>query len=162
VPPRASQAALDAFQSYAEQFDRQAKWLSKSLIFLFIPALTGWLWLLYPSRWGDRGLLAPLVQATHLWSAILIFLVLAVIALLIIAGVAFALGASVTVDGILNVIVGVPIILYTATALRHVRGDTGWTAWARAGIRAVATLGVIYPLLLAYRAILFVVGFYTT
>ena len=68
LPPRASQSALRAFQSYADRFDRQAEWLSKSLIFLCIPMLSGWLLLIYPSRWWSlsrRGLLPYVVQATH-------------------------------------------------------------------------------------------------
>lgn len=161
VPPRASQAALDAFQSYADQFDRQAKWLSKSLVFLFIPTLTGWLWLLYPSRWRHRGLLAPLVQATHLWGGILVLTALAVIPFWIIGGVAFALGTPVPENTLLNVLVGVPFVLYITAALRHVHGDTGWRSWASAGIRALATLWVISHLLRLYRAVLFLVGFYT-
>lgn len=132
MPSRASQAALDAFQAYAERFNRQEKWLSKSLIFLLIPALTGWLWLLYPSRWKHpehRGLLAPLVQATHLSSAMLFLLARTVIAFWIIA---FARGASVSVNATLDVAFGVIFVPYIAAALRYARGATGWKAWMSA------------------------------
>lgn len=165
VPARASQEAFDAFQSYAERFNRQVKWLSKSLVFLFIPTLTGWLWLLYPSRWGHprhRGLLAPLVQATHLWSAALILAALSIIPLVLAYGVASILGVRVVEDAVLSISFAAFLTVYATVALRRVQGGTGRRAWLGAGLRAVATLWALYQFLFGYRAVLFVVGYYTT
>ena len=165
VRAAASPEFLSAFREYAERFDRQAKWLSKSLIFLFIPALAVWFWLLYPSRWWDtegRFLLPFLVQATHIWGTALVVVAGAVIPWVVVLSLASVLGVSVAEEPILNAVVGVPLVLYVTASLRHVHGGASRTAWFGAGLRAAATFWVIWELLLAYRAALFVIGFYTT
>lgn len=165
VRAAASPEFLSVFREYAERFDRQAKWLSKSLVFLFIPALAVWFWLLYPSRWwGTEGrfLLPFLVQATHIWGTALMVLAGTIVPLAAVLLLAFVLGVSVAEQPILNAVFSVALILYVTASLRHVHGGASRTAWLGAGLRAAATFWVIWELLLAYRAVLFVVGFYTT
>jgi len=105
---------------------------------------------------------AVFVQATHVWGTALVVLAAAVIPSAMVLSLASVLGTPVAEQPILNVVVSIPLVLYVAASLRHVHGGDHWTAWIGAGLRAAATFWVIRELLLAYRALLFVVGFYTT
>lgn len=162
LPPQASQEALRDFRDYADRFDRQAQWLSKSLIFLFIPALAGWFWLIYPSRWREsvrRGAVPYVVQATHVMGAVLLILATSVVSALTYVAGAFILGAGVSAPPkwLADVHGSMLLFAYVALALRRVHGSS----WIGAGIRGVVTPFVFLQILLLYRAVLFFIGFYT-
>ena len=137
LPPRASQSALRAFQSYADRFDRQAEWLSKSLIFLCIPMLAGWLLLIYPSRWWSlsrRGLLPYVVQATHVMCISLFILASFAVSGLFLAvgGMLFGTGPVDLPEWLIEWQPTVLLILYIAPALKHVHDSS----WVGTGVRA--------------------------
>ena len=168
LPPHAAQAPLAAFEAYAERFDRQAEWLSKSLVFLFIPAFAVWFWGLHLVGWQGRrrrGLLPFVVQGTHVWGALLLILTgvavfsLSAQLLLRLVGVS---GAGILTEPVLTVILGVSVVAYLTVALRRVHGEGSWRGWVGAALRAGATFAVLIPILQAYRVVLFVIGFYTT
>lgn len=162
LPPRASQEALRAFQSYADQFDRQADWLSKSLVFLCIPMLAGWFWLAYPSRWwgpSRRGFLPHVVQATHIMCIGLFVLSSLFVSALFLGfgGLLLGTGPVDTPAWLYEWQPAVLWMLYIAPALKQVHDSS----WMGAGLRAAVTPHVFLEILLVYRAVLFFVGFYT-
>jgi hypothetical protein len=160
-------APLDDFEAYASRFDRQAEWLSKSLIFVFIPALALWFWLLYPFEWGThrRGGIRFLVQGTHVWGATLIVLMVSTLLLIAarLAGVPVFDGAQRGTEEIaITIIVGLLFVTYATCALYRTHDGSGRTAWAGAALRAILTYGTFLPMIQAYRILLFVIGFSTT
>lgn len=162
LPPRASQEALRAFQSYADQFDRRAEWLSKFLVFLCIPMLAGWFWLAYPSLWwgpSRRGFLLHVVQATHVMCiGLFVLSSLSVSELLLdVGGLLFGTGHVDTPDWLYEWQPVVLWVLYIVPALKQVHESSS----IGTGLRAAATLFVFLEILLVYRAVLFFIGFYT-
>ena len=67
-------AALEAVYRYQERFDERTETLSRALVVALVPMLACFLWLtLAPLR---RGLPELLIFATHLWSGLLLILLL--------------------------------------------------------------------------------------
>jgi hypothetical protein len=163
LPPSASHRALQSFRRYGERFDRQAQWLSKSLIFLFIPATAAWFWLLFPARWARRprgGLMPLVVQATHVMGvSLLIIMSVLLPALLLSVGPRLVGGTPIVMtEGMFEVWGSALLVAHLTLSFRRVQG----ASWAGAVLRAVAMPYVFLEFLLGYRAVLFVLGFYTT
>ena len=162
----ALRAPLDDFEAYASRFDRQAEWLSKSLIFVFIPAFALWFWLLYPFEWGRhrRGGIRFLVQGTHVWGAILIVFMASSFLFIAarLAGVPVFDGAQQTQEIATTITVGLLFVTYVTCALYRTHDGSGRTAWVGAALRAVLTFGTFIPMIQTYRILLFVIGFSTT
>lgn len=169
LPPEASTDVLASFEAYAETFNRQANRLSESLIFLFIPAIAIWFWILYrfvgavadgPAGRTARGLLPHVVQATHVMTALL----------LIFAGIVGAVIALITVDrvlgsdftdtrviglGLLDFLLFSSFASYLGLSFRRVwRLSILWAV-----VCGVVSVLVFFNFLLMYRAVLFFIGF---
>lgn len=161
LPRSASYDALQAFRDYADQFDRQAQWLSKSLIFLFIPVIAGWFWLTFPTqRWGRRsGLVPEIVQATHVMGATLfIFMSILIPALTLQVGPLLFGGEPIGMtEGWFETWVNSLLVLYLTLSFRRVQE----ASWLGAVLRAAVVPVVFLEMVLGYRAVLFIVGFYT-
>jgi hypothetical protein len=161
LPRSASHDALKRFQKYADRFDPQAQWLSKSLIFLFIPAIAGCFWLLFPTQWRGRqiGLVPNIVQATHVMGAILLmFMSFLVPAFTLQVGSLLFGGEPIGMtEGWYETWVSSLLVLYLTLSFRRVQD----ASWGGAVLRALVVPFVFMELLLGYRAVLFFVGFYT-
>ncbi len=161
LPPAASYGALQEFRDYADRFDRQAQWLSKSLIFLFIPAIAGWFWLLFPSQWkgGRRGLVPHIVQSTHVMGATLFIFMSVLVPALTLNTIPLLLGEEAIglTEGMVESWVNVLLVAYLTLSFH--RGQDA--SWGGAFLRAAVTPFIFLEMLLGYRAVLFFVGFYT-
>ncbi|HHP7237658.1 DUF3667 domain-containing protein [Longibacter sp.] len=163
----ASLEALDAFRAYETRFDQQADWLSKSLVFLLIPML---LTLLAVLNFGTvrheprDGLLPPLVQATHVTTFWLLALLLTAILTVVAFGVIEAMGIvdrdtlGAFQDPVWTFLSCAVVCGYVILSIRRVYT----TSWLGAVVRGAVVGALLIPCLQIYRAILFVVGFYTT
>lgn len=163
------QSRISAFEDVATRFNRQANRLSESLIFLFIPGLALWFWLLhrlfaYKRTIGvtGTGLLPHVVHATHVMATMLIVFVGVVGLMIGILGLDVALGWNVA--SIQFGYIGIfDLLLFSAEAVYlgySFRGAWG-IARLRAAIAGGATVFMFFHLLLVYRAILFVTVFTT-
>jgi hypothetical protein len=162
LPRSASHDALQAFQDYADRFDSQALWLSKSLIFLFIPVIAGVFWLLFPTQWRGRsrsGLVPEIVQATHVMGATLLIFMSAIVPALMMNTLRSLFGGESIgmTEGWFEVWLNVLLVFYLALSLRRVQE----ASWAGAVLRAAVIPLIFIELLLGYRAVLFFVGFFT-
>jgi len=169
LPPEASPDMLASFEEYAETFNRQANRLSETLIFLFIPAISVWFWILYrvvgapagaPARTTTRGLLPHVVHATHVMAALLLIFAGIVGAILALLAVDRILGSDFANTRVIGLgLVDFLIILFLASHL----GLSFRRVWRFSIPRAVAcgvvSVLVVFNVLLFYRAVLFFIGF---
>lgn len=162
LPKSASHNALQDFRDYADQFDQQALWLSKSLIFLFIPVIAVWFWLIFPTQWWGRsrsGLVPEIVQATHVMGATLLIFMSAIVPALTMNTVRLLFGGeSIGItERWFEVWLNVLLVFYLTVSFRRVQE----ASWVGAVLRAAVIPLVFIELLLGYRAVLFFVGFFT-
>jgi len=173
LPPEASTAVLASFEAYAETFNRQANRLSETLIFLFIPAIAVWFWILYRAVGAlagalagttTRGLLPHVVHATHVMAALLLLTVGAVGVIETLGTIDLILGSNLAdlrligFLGLLDLLLFPLNALYFGLSFRRIWGLS--VPWATAC--GVVTVFVFLNVLLIYRAILFFIGFALT
>lgn len=163
----ASLQVLASFQEYEERFDRRAQQLSESLVFLLIPMLVVFFWIADLQGTGPRpgqGLLVHLVQATHVTTVWLLALPLAAIITVMSLGLLGSTGAigeealRSLRDPVWTLSSCVGVAVYIIVSVRHVYRRS----WAGAVLQGAVIGFLLVPCLQVYRAILFVVGFYTT
>jgi Protein of unknown function (DUF3667) len=133
---------------FAREFDRNAGTQSKTWIFSMIPAFALCLATVYGFR---RYYFEHLVFATHFYAFQMLFILAASVVLI----VGFLL-ARVNPNGHdipLSLFALAGLIVYLYLALRRVYGDGRTTA----AVRALALGACVYPMLLAYRFLLFFV-----
>ena len=159
--PRPALEALSRYRAYADAFNQQARRLSETLVFLFIPALAGLFWggaAVAGTLTGRRGL-ASIVQATHFMTVFLVLLASAQILVLGINSLLHVFGASEPEGSGLFVLVALgSATVYLSLSIRRV----GRTSWPRSIAQSVV---VVWPLLFMqrmYTAILFFVAYVLT
>lgn len=164
---QASLDALNSFREYASRFDRRAQMLSESLVFLLIPMLVALFAAMDVRQTGPRpagGLLPHLVQATHVTAFWLLILPLSAIAvtvafaLLVVAGLISAEDIQRWKEPVWTVTTRVAVAGYVVGGVRQVYRASWIGAIIRGGIVGL----LLIPCLQVYRAVLFIVGFYTT
>ena len=170
LPPEASTDVLASFEAYAETFNRQANRLSETLVFIFIPVLALWFWMLhrlvaspFQSMRSAVGMLPHVVHATHVMAAFLILFVGVIgvlIALITLAGV---LGVDITNLRVVGPVL-FDLLLFSSQALYL--GFSFRRVWRLSILRAAAcgvvTVLMFFNVLLIYRAVLFFIGFALT
>jgi len=172
LPPEASTDALGSFEEYAETFNQQANRLSETLIFLFIPAIAVWFWIVYrvvgtvadvPARRSARGLLPHVVHATHVMTAVLLLTVGVLGIVVLLLAIDVMLGSNladlrVIGMGLLDVLIFSFLASYLGLSFRRVwRLSIPWAV-----VCGVVSVLVFFNFLLIYRAVLFFIGFALT
>lgn len=160
-PPRPALEALSRYRAYADAFNQQARRLSDSLVFLFIPALAGLFWggaAVAGTLTGRRGL-ASIVQATHFMTVFLVLLASAQILVLGINSLLHVFGASETEGSGLFVLVALgSATVYLSLSIRRV----GRTSWPRSIAQSVVIVCLLFFMQRIYTAILFFVAYVLT
>lgn len=147
---------LAALHRYEQRFDEQSGTLSRALIIVLVPMMSCFLWLmLAPLR---RGLPELVIFSTHLWSGLLLLLMLSAWLLLAALRISqwFSAGRIPPIfqsDGFSSAAIGVVVMVYVYCALRRSFrfpriGCAALSAWVFAGL---------YLSLEVYRVLLFFV-----
>ncbi len=159
--PRPALEALSRYRAYADAFNKQARRLSETLVFLFIPALAGLFWggAAVAGTLTGRRWLVSIVQATHFMTVFLVLLASAQILVLGIDSLLHVFGASEPEGSGLFVLVALgSATVYLSLSIRRVER----TSWPR----SIAQSAVISLFLLfmqrIYTSILFFVAYVLT
>jgi hypothetical protein len=136
---------------YERRFNQTANLQSKTLIFVMIPALAGLLGLLYGFRrqYGEH-----LIWVTHFFAFLLLFSLPYFFAFIQAYKAAVHAGFAVSGDMLensLSLTWAMIITVYVGFALRGAFGGSWWAAATRAVLLAAG----MYPMILAYRLLLF-------
>lgn len=153
---RKLQSTHTTLDLYAPVFDRAVVVNAKSLIILMTLPFALLLPLVFWRR--QRPVMAHVVFALHLYTFLLLFFCLALIAAKLSALLGFGGLESAPVDNVLSVVNVVACALYLFAAMGPVYGAAGALRWAQTIVLVVA----VGALVLGYRFVVFLITLYTT